>query len=58
MSEKGMHLLAYQKLLPIVKGIHMEKCVDYLVRKQNRAAFHSRRPRRREAALELVHTDV
>ena len=36
----------------------LEKCVDYLAGKQNRAAFHMRPPRRREAALELVHTDV
>ena len=58
MSEKGMHLLADQKLLPEVKGVHLEKCVDCLAGKQNRTAFHSRPPRRREAALELVHTDV
>ena len=36
----------------------MEKCVDCLVGKQNRVAFHSRPPKRREVALELVHTDV
>ena len=36
----------------------MEKCVDCLAGKQNRTAFHSTPPRRREAALELVHTDV
>ena len=29
-----------------------------LVGKQNRVVFHSRPPRRREAALELVHTNV
>ena len=33
MSEKGLHLLADQKLLPEVKGVHLEKCVDCLVRK-------------------------
>ena len=58
MSEKGMHLLADQKLLPEVKGVHLGKCVDYLVGKQKRVAFHSRPPKRREVALELVHTDV
>ena len=36
----------------------MEKCVDCLAKKQNKIAFHSRPPRRREAALELVHIDV
>ena len=58
MSEKGMHLLADQKLLPEVKGVHLEKCVDCLAGKQNKTSFHYRPPRKREAALELVHTDV
>ena len=58
MSERGMHILAEKKLLPEVKGVHLEKCVDYLVGKRNRVAFHSRPPKRRECALELVHTDV
>ena len=58
MSEKGMHILAGQKLLPEVKGVHLERCVDCLVKKQNKAAFHLRPPKRREVALELVHTDV
>ena len=53
-----MHILADQKLLPEVKGVHLEKYVDCLVGKQNRVAFHSRTPRRRAVALELVHTDV
>ena len=58
MSERGMHILVEKDLLPKVKGIHLEKCVDCLVGKQNRVAFHSRPPMRRECALELVHTDV
>ena len=58
MSEKGMHMLVDQKLLPEVKGVHLEKRVDCLAGKQNRTRFHSRPPIRREAALELVHTDV
>ena len=33
MSEKGMHMLANQKLLPEVKEVHLEKCVDCLVGK-------------------------
>ena len=41
-----------------VNGVHLEKCIDCLVRKQNRASFHSRPPRRREVALELLHTGV
>ena len=58
MSEKGMHLLADQKLLPEVKGEHLEKCVNCLAGKQNKVAFHSRSPKRREVVLELVHTDL
>ena len=58
MSERGMHILAGQKLLPEVKGVHLERCVDCLVRKQNRVAFHSSPPKRREVALELVHTNL
>ena len=33
MSERGMHILADQKLLPEVKGVHLERCVDCLVEK-------------------------
>ena len=58
MSVEGMHILVDQKLLREVKGVHLEKCVDCLVRKRNRAAFNSRSPKRKEATLELVHTDV
>ena len=58
MSERGMHMLVEKDLLLEVKGIHLEKCVDCLAGKQNRAAFHSRPLMRRECALELVHTDV
>ena len=58
MSEKGVCLLADQKLLLEVKGVHLEKCVDCLGGKQNIATFHSRPPRRREDALELLHIYV
>ena len=57
-SERGMHILAEKDFLPEVKGIHLEKCVDCLVRKHNRTTFHSRPLMRREHALEPVHTDV
>ena len=40
MSERGMHILANQKLLSEVKRVHLEKCVDCTVGKQNRVAFH------------------
>ena len=33
MSDKGMHILANQKLLQEVKGVHLERCLDCLVGK-------------------------
>mgnify|MGYP002775888827 CR=1 FL=1 len=33
MSDKGMYILANQKLLQEVKGVHLERCLDCLVRK-------------------------
>ena len=33
MSERGMHILAEKDLLQEVKGMHLEKCVDYLAGK-------------------------
>ena len=35
MNDKGMDLLADQKLLPEVKGVHLEKCVDCRIRVYN-----------------------
>ena len=58
MSERGMHILAEKDFLPEMEGIHLEKCVDCLAGKHNRTAFDSRPPKRREHALELVHTYV
>ena len=58
MSERAMHILVDKKLRPKVKGAHSAKCVVCLVEKQNKVVVHSRPPRRREVALELVHTDV
>ena len=59
MSKRGMHILVGKDVLPEVKRIHLEKCVDCLVGKQNRVSFHhSRPPMRSEHALELMHIDV
>ena len=41
-SEKGMHILANQELLPKVKGVHLEKCVDCVVGKLNTTTFKTR----------------
>ena len=58
MNERGMHILPEKDLLPKVKGIHLEKCLDLLAGKENIAPFLSRPPMIREHAQELVHTDV
>ena len=39
MSERGVHMLAEKNLLPEVKGMHFEKCVDCLARKQTGLFF-------------------
>ena len=58
MSEKGMRKLAADDLIPEVKNVHLDKCANCLTGKQNRTSFQSRPPMRREALLQLVHTDV
>ena len=57
MSMKGMKRLVDVNLIP-VKDVHLEKCTDCLADKQNRTPFRSRPLMRRNAPLELVHTDV
>ena len=57
MSEKGIKRLADDNLIP-AKHLHLEKCTDCLAGKQNRTSFRSKPPMRRNAPLELVHTDV
>ena len=58
MSQKGMHMLVERDFLPKVKNVHLDKCVDYLIGKQNKDAFLPRPPMRRKNDLELVHTDI
>ena len=58
MSEKGMQKPAANDLIPEVKNVHLDKCVDCLAGKQNRTSFRLRPPMRQKALLELVHTDV
>ena len=57
MSEKGMKRLADDNLIPM-KDVHLEKCTDCLAGKRKRTSFRSRPPMRRNAPLQLVHTDV
>ena len=57
-SQKGMCKLAKDNLISDVKDVQLERCTDYLAGKQNRTSFRTRPPTRRNAPLELVHTDV
>ena len=57
MSMKGMKRLADDNLI-LVKDVHPERCTDCLAGKQNWTSFRPRPPMRRNAPLELVHTDV
>ena len=58
MSQKGMQRIIEDNLISEVKDVQLEKCIDCLVGKQNRTSFRSRPPMRRNAPLELMHTDV
>ena len=58
MSQIGMQMLAEKEFLPGIRNMHLEKCINCLIGKQNRVAFHPRLLMRRKNALELVHTDV
>ena len=58
MSEKGMQKLAVDDLIPEVKNVHLDKCVECVASKHNKTSFQSRPPMRRKATLELVHTNV
>ena len=35
MSQKGMQVLAVDNLIPEVKNVQLEKCIDFLTGKQN-----------------------
>ena len=47
MSQKGMKMLVGKELLPEVKTVHLDKCVECLVGKQS---FRSRPPLRKKNA--------
>ena len=44
MSEKGMRRLADDNLIPEVKNVQLEKCIDCFVSKQNKTAFRTKPP--------------
>ncbi|KAL5842405.1 hypothetical protein ACOSQ3_013008 [Xanthoceras sorbifolium] len=58
MSEKGMTSLVKKKMLPGMDEVHLEKCADCLVGKQNRVAFKSSPPSRKKNILDLIHSDL
>ena len=58
MSQKGMQMLVEKDLMPKMKNMHLDKCVDSLADKKNRAAFRSRALMRRKTVFELVNRDV
>ena len=50
-------MLAERELLPEVKKVHLDKCLDFFSDKQNRVVFRPRPLMRRKNTLELPHTD-
>ena len=58
MSQKGMQMLLEGELLPEMKKMHLDKCVDCLVGKQKTVAFHPRPSMKKKKVVELMHTDV
>ncbi|CAL1380337.1 unnamed protein product [Linum trigynum] len=58
MSEKSMAKLAKKKVIIGLDHVHLKKCFDCLVGKQNRVAFKSSIPSRAKNVLDLVHSDV
>lgn len=57
MSEKGLKYLAGKSLIPFNTTISLNPCDHCLAGKQHRASF-ARKSTRKQAKLELVHSDV
>lgn len=57
-SEKGMQILAKNRIFPELKDVQLRTCVDYLAGKQHRVAFKRAPPSRKGHVLDLVHTNV
>ena len=58
MSEKGLQALSKREVLPDLKGIHLNPCIDCLAGKQHRVSFASAALSRKMHALDRVYTDV
>ena len=57
MSERGLKILAEQKLLPGLKKVSLPFCEHCVISKQHRLKFSSSNARSK-AILELIHSDV
>ena len=58
MSQKGLEVLTRKNILPKIRGMHLETCVDCLAGRQHRVAFQHSPPKRKPQPLELVHTNL
>ena len=58
MSEKGLQALSKREVLPDLRGIHLNPCIDCLAGKQHRVSFASAALSRKMHALDRVYTDV
>ena len=55
-SKEYADAIAKKELLPEVKNVYLDKCVDCLAGKESKADFHHRPPMRRKNALEPMDT--
>ena len=58
MSEKGLQAISKREVLPYLKGIHLNPCIDCLAGKQHRVSFASVALSRKMHVLDRVYTDV
>ena len=61
MSLKGLEVLARKNIVPEIRGMHLETCVENTRRpfsKQHRVVFQHLPRKRKSQPLELVHSDL
>ena len=58
MSEKGMQIVHSRKLLPDLKQVSLEFCVNCVYGEHKRVRFLMVGKQKKSEKLELVHTDV
>jgi len=54
---KGMAKLIKEKVVCELEHMHLKRCVDYLVGKQNWVAFKNSHPFRKESVLDPIHSN-